>query len=758
LISLDLTTPEIVALIHDAAKALQHAHELGVVHRDIKPSNLLLDEARKIWVTDFGLAQMEDRGTLTLTGDFVGTLRYMSPEQALGGSIPIDHRTDIYSLGATLFELLTRRPLVSGREKIQLLKAIGNMEINFPTGKNRIPRDLETIILKATARERDARYPSAAALAEDLQHFLNHRPIAARRPGLALRISKWAVRNPMMSLVAGSLPILFLIGLAIYNMAISAQKEQVELALQKAQQNENHALLEAQKANTVSEIMQQMVSSANPDQTKGSEYTVRQLLDDLSESLFERLADQPEVAVTLRSTIGNAYRRLGSPERAQNHLQIALDYHVNHRATPVVLAQKYADLAWNYAALQDYAQAVQLARSAVSIHDQLADPSLESVQALWCLQHCLTYKGEYAEADSTADKAIRLAKSMNPVPPTLANVTHDLAQSKTRQGQVAAAIALATEAIELHQQLHGKHHPETGWGFESLARAYQARADFAQAAAAYGSALEIFTENYPPEHKSVRVTLQRLEESLVAAGELERAESVRRSRRRNLFELVLSKSTGTDASLLDYLLEAKSYLAAGELVMSMPEIFDSPAEALRALDILGRYRQALPTSLDFNAAELEKYQKTAQALLDLVIRQCPDEPMMLNNVAWNLLVFADANLRRPADAVRFAERATELKADTGAYWNTLGLAYLRSGREQEAISALTRSQSFETSDEYDTVLLAIAFGRLGDQPKYEEHLKATQQRYARRKQKIEELDLFLAEAESLHAQFSNSVD
>ncbi len=90
-----------VDLIRIVAEALQHAHELGVVHRDIKPSNLMIDDVGKIWITDFGLAQVDDQATLTLSGDFVGTLRYMSPEQAMGGRTPIDHRTDIYSLGAT---------------------------------------------------------------------------------------------------------------------------------------------------------------------------------------------------------------------------------------------------------------------------------------------------------------------------------------------------------------------------------------------------------------------------------------------------------------------------------------------------------------------------------------------------------------------------------------------------------------------------------------------------------------------------------
>lgn len=121
----------VVGLAKSVANALQHAHELGVVHRDIKPSNILLDDAGKIWVTDFGLAQMDDSATLTLSGDIVGTLRYMSPEQATGGTTPVDHRTDIYSLGATLYELLMQKPLVSGNGRLEILKNVMEIEASF---------------------------------------------------------------------------------------------------------------------------------------------------------------------------------------------------------------------------------------------------------------------------------------------------------------------------------------------------------------------------------------------------------------------------------------------------------------------------------------------------------------------------------------------------------------------------------------------------------------------------------------------------
>ena len=122
----------VAALIADAANALHHAHEQGVTHRDIKPSNLMLDSCGKVWITDFGLAHIESGGTLTMTGDLMGTLRYMSPEQASGCNLGIDHRTDIYSLGATLYELLTRRPVFVDVERGALLQRIACDEPVMP--------------------------------------------------------------------------------------------------------------------------------------------------------------------------------------------------------------------------------------------------------------------------------------------------------------------------------------------------------------------------------------------------------------------------------------------------------------------------------------------------------------------------------------------------------------------------------------------------------------------------------------------------
>ncbi len=180
-----------------AADALQHAHDMGVVHRDIKPSNIMLDMEGQLWITDFGLAQVQDATEITVTGDFVGTLRYMSPEQALAKRVVVDHRTDIYSLGVTLYELMTTQRAFDGTTRAEVLRKIA---FGAPTPPRKINRDipipLETVILKSLARNPDDRYQTARELADDLRALRDDRPIVARPPNVAQRLEKWTRRNP----------------------------------------------------------------------------------------------------------------------------------------------------------------------------------------------------------------------------------------------------------------------------------------------------------------------------------------------------------------------------------------------------------------------------------------------------------------------------------------------------------------------------------------------------------------------------------
>jgi WD40 repeat protein/serine/threonine protein kinase len=194
------------------AHALEYAHDQGILHRDVKPSNLLLDTRGTVWVADFGLAKTNDQQDLTHSGDVLGTLRYMSPEAFNGKTDP---RSDVYSLGATLYELAALRPAYNEKDRPQLVKQIATTDPpRLDKLNSDVPRDLATVIQKALDRDPEHRYQTAGELAADLQRFLDDEPIRARRPALHERIWRLARRNRGLAAALSAILVLLMIGAA----------------------------------------------------------------------------------------------------------------------------------------------------------------------------------------------------------------------------------------------------------------------------------------------------------------------------------------------------------------------------------------------------------------------------------------------------------------------------------------------------------------------------------------------------------------
>jgi serine/threonine protein kinase len=262
------------------AEGLEYAHGLGIIHRDIKPANLLVDAHGTVWITDFGLATFHTDVGLTQTGDLLGTLRYMSPEQASGQRVLLDHRTDIYSLGASLYELLTLVPIFDGQDRQLLLRQIMNEEPRPPRAIDRsIPEELETIVLKAISKTPSERYATAREFADDLQRFLRDEPILARRPTLLQRARKWLRRHPSVPIAATILLILLTLGSMVSAGFIRVEQKKADLAYEREKQRAEEAEQEFRLARQAVDDMIQLAEVELAD---------KPYMEDLRRQLLEK--------------------------------------------------------------------------------------------------------------------------------------------------------------------------------------------------------------------------------------------------------------------------------------------------------------------------------------------------------------------------------------------------------------------------------------------------------------------------------------
>lgn len=372
------------------AHALHYAHSQGTMHRDIKPANLLVDPRGTVWVTDFGLAQAVHAEDITLPGEITGTLRFMPPER-FGGQI--DARGDIYSLGLTLYELLTLQPAFQNSDHTRLIHQITQSQPPRPGRINpRIPRDLETIILKATAHQPDHRYSTAAALAEDLQRFIEDRPIQARPARLAERLWRWSRRNPAMASLAATSLVLLLAVAVVANIGYFTATRALRGEAQQRDRAESIALL-AQEA--LDRVIDRMSPSASPQVTslsiEGTSQTTVQiavppvvskeaaaLLEEML-PFYDRLAERTggDVALQLRSADANRRladirQRLGQYDKAVVAYRKAIELYQQQPAqsgndVAVRIASVYNELGHLYRSTSQPDQARRSHMQALSI-------------------------------------------------------------------------------------------------------------------------------------------------------------------------------------------------------------------------------------------------------------------------------------------------------------------------------------------------------------------------------------------------------
>ncbi len=515
-----------------AAEALDHAHQLGVVHRDIKPANLLLDADARLWVADFGLAQFQAGPNLTLTGDLLGTLRYMSPEQALAKRAVLDHRTDIYSLGVTLYELLTLEPAMGGKDRAEILGQIASED---PKPLRRIngaiPPEIEIIISKMIEKDPASRYATAKDAADDLRRFLLHESIKARRPTLVQRARKWGRRHPAVMAAAAIglvLVVIALAGIALLTYQHNQELNESNQALEAAVLAESQSKTVAERAKKTAEkreaatnmvlsfVEERILAAARPQGQEGGlgyDVTLRKAIESALPHLDSSFKHQPLIEARLRRTMGLSFRYLGDEKTAAEQFEAARKLYLLHAGPshPDTLAVTN-NLANSYAVLGRLEESLKLREETLELRKaQLGPDHEQTLDSMSNLAVSYTAAGRHEDALRLHEETLARRKAKFGVNHrhTLASM-NNLGISYTMLGRHAEAAKLREETLPLMKACFGADHPNVMACMHNLAQSYAAMSRYPDALKLYDETLALAKQKLTDQHPNTLLVMDNI--------------------------------------------------------------------------------------------------------------------------------------------------------------------------------------------------------------------------------------------------------
>jgi len=551
-----LAMNERLELFVQVCSGVQHAHQKAIIHRDLKPSNILVtqvDGKPVPKIIDFGVAKaISQRLTaetmFTHAGALIGTPEYMSPEQANSGSEDIDTRSDVYSLGVVLYELLVGAlPLdlteIRDQAFFELLRRIREEDAPRPSTKLRtssehssvaarnrgtepaeldkqLKGDLDSIALKALEKERSRRYSSPSDLAGDIERYLHNEPVLAVPPSLAYRSGKF-VRRHRLAVAASAI-----VALAVFGLIASLVIGSARVARERDRANR-----EAQAAERVSDFLVGAFAISDPDESRGNKITAREVLDKGARQIETDLAGQPALQARLMSTMGKVYEGLGLYEPARQLLDKAIGLQKktlgpDHQET--LASQRMLARILQYQA--QYPAAEKLYSETLQKQERfLGSDAMDALRTKANLGSLYNEQGRYADAEkllSETVKATTQASGQNS--PETMSALHSLAIAYDGERQYAKEADIWEELYRLRSQTLGPDHPDTVNSMQNLAYVYYKVGKAAEAEKLQRQGLEIGRRVLGNDHPSVLLATGNLANTLLSEGKPAEAEPLQR--------------------------------------------------------------------------------------------------------------------------------------------------------------------------------------------------------------------------------------